>query len=244
MDGKRTRRTNGKGRGRATRQPTIGEYLIERLLALGLKDIFGIPGDFVLGFYGLLEDSPIRVIGTTNELNAGYAADAYARVRGIGAVCVTYSVGGLSLVNAVAGAYAEKSPVIVISGAPGMDERAGDPLLHHRVGAFSTQREVFEKITVAAASLEDPQSRDDAEAAGLSRGAAGLRRRAARTSPRTSHAAPPERRGGARRGARRGGCDDHRRQAAGDRDQRCTGHGRAGRRSAAAPSRRGLFDPA
>lgn len=158
MDGKRTRRTNGKGRGRATRQPTIGEYLIERLLALGLKDIFGIPGDFVLGFYGLLEDSPIRVIGTTNELNAGYAADAYARVRGIGAVCVTYSVGGLSLVNAVAGAYAEKSPVIVISGAPGMDERAGDPLLHHRVGAFSTQREVFEKITVAAASLEDPHT--------------------------------------------------------------------------------------
>ena len=89
------------------RRPTIGEYLIERLQAMGLTDIFGIPGDFVLGFYGLLEDSPIRVIGTTNELNAGYAADAYARVKGIGAVCVTYSVGGLSLVNAVAGAYAE-----------------------------------------------------------------------------------------------------------------------------------------
>ncbi len=149
---------NDKKTTRAKRQPTIGEYLIARLRALGLEDIFGIPGDFILGFYALLEKSPIRVIGTTNELNAGYAADAYARVRGIGAVCVTYSVGGLSLVNAVAGAYAEKSPVIVISGAPGVDERAGDPLLHHRVGPFSTQREVFEKITVAAASLEDPHT--------------------------------------------------------------------------------------
>ena len=153
-------RTSSIARGarRGAALPTIGEYLIARLVALGLKDIFGIPGDFVLGFYGLLEDSPIRVIGTTNELNAGYAADAYARVRGIGAVCVTYSVGGLSLVNAIAGAYAEKSPVIVISGAPGIDERRGDPLLHHRVGPFSTQREVFEKITVAAASLEDPHT--------------------------------------------------------------------------------------
>lgn len=143
---------------RSPRLPTIGEYLIARLQAMGLTDIFGIPGDFVLGFYGLLEDSPIRVIGTTNELNAGYAADAYARIKGIGAVCVTYSVGGLSLVNAVAGAYAEKSPVIVISGAPGVDERRGDPLLHHRVGPFSTQLEVFSKITVAAAALDDPHT--------------------------------------------------------------------------------------
>ena len=143
---------------RGPRLPTIGEYLIERLQAMGLTDIFGIPGDFVLGFYGLLEDSPIRVIGTTNELNAGYAADAYARVKGIGAVCVTYSVGGLRLVNAVAGAYAAKSPVIVISGAPGIDERRGDPLLHHRVGPFSTQLEVFSKVTVAAVSLDDPHT--------------------------------------------------------------------------------------
>ena len=81
--------------------------------ALGINDVFGIPGDFVLGFYGMLERSPIRIVGTCNELNAGYAADAYARINGIGAVCVTYSVGGLSLINAIAGAYAEKSPVIV-----------------------------------------------------------------------------------------------------------------------------------
>jgi indolepyruvate decarboxylase len=134
---------------------SIGSYLIDRLQAYGVRDVFGIPGDFVLQFYGMLEESPIRVIGTTNEACAGYAADGYARINGIGAVCVTYCVGGLSLCNSIAGAYAEKSPVIVISGAPGMSERRSDPLLHHRVRDFSTQREVFEKITVRAASLED-----------------------------------------------------------------------------------------
>lgn len=134
---------------------SIGGYLIERLHEIGLNDVFGIPGDFVLGLYAMLERSPIRVVGTCNELNAGYAADAYARINGVGAVCVTYCVGGLSLINAIAGAYAEKSPVIVISGAPGVDERADNLLLHHRVGAFSTQLEIFEHITVAATCLDD-----------------------------------------------------------------------------------------
>lgn len=138
------------------RSQTIGGYLIQRLQDYGVQDMFGIPGDFVLQFYSMLEESPIRIIGTTREDSAGYAADAYARVHGLGAVCVTYCVGGLSLCNSIAGAYAEKSPVIVISGAPGMAERHSDPLLHHRVRDFNTQREVFEKITVASASLEDP----------------------------------------------------------------------------------------
>jgi indolepyruvate decarboxylase len=139
----------------AVLQPTIAEYLIQRLQDYGVRDVFGIPGDFVLQFYGLLQDSPIRVIGTTSEACAGYAADGYARINGIGAVCVTYCVGGLSLCNPIAGAYAEKSPVIVISGAPGMNERRSDPLLHHRVRDFHTQRDVFEKLTVASAALED-----------------------------------------------------------------------------------------
>ncbi|MES2791679.1 MAG: thiamine pyrophosphate-binding protein [Planctomycetota bacterium] len=135
---------------------TIGGYLIQRLQDHGLEHVFGIPGDFVLQFYGMLQDSPIQVIGATREDCAGYAADAYARVRGLGACCVTYCVGGLSLVNSIAGAYAEKSPVVVISGAPGIDERRNNPLLHHKVRDFNTQREVFEKITVANASLDDP----------------------------------------------------------------------------------------
>ena len=135
---------------------TIGDYLIQRLQDYGVTDVFGIPGDFVLQFYGMLTDSSIRVVGTTREDCAGYAADGYARVHGLGAVCVTYCVGGLSLCNSIAGAYAEKSPVIVISGAPGVEERRADPLLHHKVRDFNTQREVFEKITVASASLDDP----------------------------------------------------------------------------------------
>lgn len=135
---------------------TIGHYLIQRLQDHGLTDLFGIPGDFVLQFYGMLEESSIQVIGCTREDCAGYAADGYARIHGLGAVCVTYCVGGLSLCNSIAGAFAEKSPVIVISGAPGIDERRSNPLLHHRVRDFNTQREVFEKITVASASLDDP----------------------------------------------------------------------------------------
>ncbi|MCA8987203.1 MAG: alpha-keto acid decarboxylase family protein, partial [Planctomycetaceae bacterium] len=112
---------------RSADEPEIGAYLIAKLQEYGIKDLFGIPGDFVLQFYGMLEESPIRVIGTTREDCAGYAADAYARVHGMGAVCVTYCVGGLSLCNSIAGAYAEKSPVVVISGAPGMEERRNDP---------------------------------------------------------------------------------------------------------------------
>jgi len=136
--------------------PTIGGYLIQRLQDYGVRHVFGIPGDFVLQFYGMLTASPIKVIGTTNEMCAGYAADGYARVNGLGAVCVTYCVGGLSICNPIAGAFAEKSPVIVISGAPGMAERHKDPLLHHKVRDFNTQRDVFEKITVRAALLDDP----------------------------------------------------------------------------------------
>src|SRR4051812_13954160 len=87
----------------AAEQLSIGEYLIRRLQEHGLKDVFGIPGDYVLSFYSLLEKSPIRVIGCTREDCAGFAADAYARVSGLGAVCVTYCVGGLSLCNSIAG---------------------------------------------------------------------------------------------------------------------------------------------
>jgi len=135
---------------------TIGGYLINRLWDYGVRDVFGIPGDFVLNFYGMLEESPLRVIGATREDCAGYAADAYARVHGLGACCVTYCVGGLSTCNSIAGAFAEKSPVVVISGAPGIAERRNDPLLHHKVRDFNTQLQVFEKITIAAASLDDP----------------------------------------------------------------------------------------
>ena len=79
--------------------PSIGQYLIQRLQDYGIRDVFGIPGDYILSFYSLLEKSPINVVGCTREDCAGFAADAYARVNGMGAVCVTYCVGGLSVAN-------------------------------------------------------------------------------------------------------------------------------------------------
>ncbi len=141
---------------RITANLTIGGYLIQRLRDYGIHDLFGIPGDYVLSFYSELEKSPINVVGCTREDCAGFAADAYARINGMGAVCVTYCVGGLSVSNSIAGAYAEKSPVVVISGSPGLSERKGGALLHHMVRDFRTQIEVFEKFTIAGAELSDP----------------------------------------------------------------------------------------
>lgn len=135
---------------------TIGSLVIDRLRALGVEHVFGIPGDYVLTFYKLLEQSPLHLVGTTREDCAGFAADAYARIRGVGALCVTYCVGGLNTVNAVACAYAERSPVVVLTGSPGLSERARNPYLHHMVRDFETQKEVFEKVTVAAVVLDDP----------------------------------------------------------------------------------------
>ena len=135
---------------------SIGEYLVRRLQDYGIGHVFGLPGDYILGFYSLLEKSPIQVVGCTREDCAGFAADAYARIHGMGAVCVTYCVGGLSLCNSVAGMYAEKSPVVVITGSPGMSERANNPLLHHKVKDFHTQFDVFEKLCIAGAELDDP----------------------------------------------------------------------------------------
>jgi indolepyruvate decarboxylase len=150
--------SQGEGAQPAVWGISIGDYLIRRLQDFGVRDIFGIPGDYVLAFYAMLEKSPIRLIGCTREDCAGFAADAYARLNGIGAVCVTYCVGGLSLCNSVAGAYAEKSPVVVISGSPGMRERFNNPLLHHRVKDFHTQAEVFRRICCAEAELGDPHT--------------------------------------------------------------------------------------
>jgi len=137
---------------------SIGQYLIERLHHHGVRHIFGIPGDYVLTFYHHLSKSPIEVINTCDEQGAGFAADAYARIRGLGAVCVTYCVGGLKVANTTAEAFAEKSPVVVISGAPGMREREKNPLLHHKVREFDTQFKVFKQLTIASTVLSDAQS--------------------------------------------------------------------------------------
>jgi len=136
----------------------VGDYLIERLRDHGVGHVFGVPGDFVLGFMQKLEQSPLTLVNTCDEQGAGFAADAYARIHGLGVVCVTYGVGGLKLANSTGQAYAEESPVVVISGAPGLAERARHPLLHHKVRAYDTQLRVFERLTIASTLLGDPET--------------------------------------------------------------------------------------
>jgi len=135
---------------------TIPAHLVRRLRELGCDEGFGIVGDFALRLFGRLHELgfPIRV--TADEQGAGFAADAYARHRGIGLCAVTYGVGGLKVVNATAGAWAESVPMLVVSGSPGLAERRGDPLLHHKVKTFRTQLDVFEDLTVAEAVLDEP----------------------------------------------------------------------------------------
>ncbi len=135
----------------------MGQFLFQYLYERGVRHSFGIPGDFALPTFVWLEKSKIQSITMTHEPSAGFAADAYSRINGIGLVCVTYCVGGLNVLNAIAGAYAEKSPVVVVSGAPGRKDREKDPLLHHKVKTFETQRRVYDEVTVASAVLLDEQ---------------------------------------------------------------------------------------
>jgi len=139
-----------------SRGEAIGDYLIRRLIEEGAGHVFGVPGDFVLSFFKKLEESPLQVVNTCDEQSAGFAGDAYARLRGLGVVCVTYAVGGLKVVNAVAQAFAERSPLVVISGAPGIAEQAQGGLIHHKVKSFDSQRRLFAELTVATAVLDDP----------------------------------------------------------------------------------------
>src|SRR3954449_3443170 len=135
----------------------LGQFLFEHLRRRGVRHSFGVPGDFALPTFAWLEKSPIQSITMTHEPGAGFAADAYSRLNGIGLCCVTYCVGGLNLLNPIAGAYAEKSPVVVVSGAPGRKDREKDALLHHKVKTFETQRRVYDEVTVASTVLLDEE---------------------------------------------------------------------------------------
>jgi indolepyruvate decarboxylase len=136
--------------------PTVSEFLIERLENIGVKHIFGVPGDYCLKFIDqIYHKDKIKFVNTTDENHAGFAADAYARVHGVGCVCATYNVGALKLCNSIAGAYAEKSPVILISGSPGIKERNEDFLLHHVVKSFDNQFKIFQHLTCYSAILDD-----------------------------------------------------------------------------------------
>ncbi len=156
IDGRQRFALEADGEPRAISGITLGDYLIRRMQEYGVRDLFGLPGDYVLKFYCKLDACPINVVTCTREDNAGFAADAYARITGLGVVCITYCVGGLSCCNSIAGAFAEKSPVLVISGSPGVSERPRNLLLHHSVGEYTTQHEIYRRLCVASADLNDP----------------------------------------------------------------------------------------
>ena len=136
-----------------TATTTVAHHLVRRLHELGVNEAFGIVGDFALRLFGALQDEGLPILVTTDEQGAGFAADAYARINGFGVVAVTYGAGGLKVANAAANAWAEQVPLLILSGAPGMDERAGDPMLHHKVKGFDTQLRVFKDLTCAQAVL-------------------------------------------------------------------------------------------
>jgi indolepyruvate decarboxylase len=148
----RTRKSSNR---RFPARAPLGQFLFDYLHQSGIRHSFGVPGDFALPTFAWLDKSAIQSITMCHEPGAGFAADAYSRLNGIGLVCVTYCVGGLNVVNAIAGAYAEKSPVVVISGAPGRKDREKDPLVHHKVKTFDTQRRVYDEVTVASTVLLD-----------------------------------------------------------------------------------------
>jgi len=135
------------------KQITVARYLLTRLKQIGVDHLFGVPGDFVLGFLNEVMTSELKYVGTCNELNAAYAADGYARIRGIGAFASTYAVGELSAINGVAGAFAERVPVVAITGSPATTNFLTRPLLHHTLGDYQIPLRMYEKITVASTQL-------------------------------------------------------------------------------------------
>lgn len=138
---------------------TMGTSLLHALKDHGATRIFGIPGDFALPFFKVVEESGILPLHTfSHEPAVGFAADAAARVgKTLGVAAVTYGAGAFNLVNAIAGACAERSPVAVISGAPSSAERASGFLLHHQAKSLDSQFRVFEEITCDQIRLDDAE---------------------------------------------------------------------------------------
>jgi pyruvate decarboxylase len=139
---------------------SVGNYLLARLDQLGVRSMFGVPGDFNLGFLDLVEDHPnIDWIGNCNELNAAYAADGYARVKkhGLGVVLTTFGVGELSAMNGIAGAFSEMVPVLHVVGVPNLKQQKTKPMLHHTLGdgRFDAYYKASSHFTIAQADLRE-----------------------------------------------------------------------------------------
>lgn len=142
---------------------TIGSFLFDAIEKQGTTHVFGIPGDFALPTFRWLEKSNLNLITMTHEPSVGFAADGYARItKQMGVAIVTYCVGGLNMLNSIACAYAEKSPVLVISGGPSPNDRKRESqLIHHKVRTFDSQRKIYDEVTCASAVLLDPETAAD-----------------------------------------------------------------------------------
>jgi len=137
---------------------TLAGALLRGLQAHGAREIFGIPGDFALPLFDAIEATRSLPLYTlSHEPSLGFAADGAARMRGsLSVAAVTYGAGALNLVNPIAAAYAEKSPVVVLSGAPGARERSRGVLVHHQARTLDSQMQIYREITCAQARLDDP----------------------------------------------------------------------------------------
>ncbi len=133
------------------------ESLLHALKDHGARQIFGIPGDFALPYFRIIEQSQILPLYTlSHEPGVGFAADAAARAHlGLGVAAVTYGAGALNMVNAVAAAYAEKSPLVVLSGGPGKGESRSGLLLHHQAKTLDSQFQMYREITCDQVRLDD-----------------------------------------------------------------------------------------
>ena len=139
-----------------SQQYTIADYLFDRIAEAGATEIFGVPGDFNLTFLdNVLASDKLRWVGNTNELNAGYAADGYARERGFAAMVTTFGVGELSAINATAGSFAEYAPVLHVVGAPSTALQDSKRRIHHTLGdgVFNHFIKMVEPVTVARAQI-------------------------------------------------------------------------------------------
>lgn len=135
---------------------TIGSFILQQLRALKVDRIYGVPGDYNLALLETIEHDPsCEFIGNCNELNAAYAADGYARLKGAGALITTYGVGDLAALSGIAGAYAESAPVICIAGTPALHAMQSHALLHHSLadGNFDNVMNCFRQFTVAQALI-------------------------------------------------------------------------------------------
>ena len=138
----------------------LSAFLFDELWREGVRQIFGIPGDFVLNLYEALEDDGrFRLIRLSHEPAVGFAADGAARITsGLGVCCITYGAGGLNMINPVACAYAEESPLVVLTGGPGQAEKDAAIHVHHEVKTFESQLKVYREVTEYAAILDDPRT--------------------------------------------------------------------------------------